>query len=118
MRRASLLLIGLLLLPAPASADWWLSAARVAAASAQVADTTTTLQALQSGRGTEANPIMRALTDRPYVFIATKLGTAYLIDRAQVELARSGKRTWAAVLGYSVAGGVGAIAWRNAQQGR
>ena len=56
----------------------WLEAALIAFLSASVADTTTTIQALNArpGLAREGNPLLRPFVDHPVVFGVVKMGGA------------------------------------------
>lgn len=87
----------------------------LALAAGEGADLGTTLSAIHSGRGQEANPLLAGGTAS---LIATKAGTAVLVAYLMHKLAQEGHPVAAKWLGYSVGAGSGALAAHNAMVGR
>lgn len=84
----------------------------VAMAGGQAADLGTSLAALRSGRGREANPLMRM---GPMGMTAAKVGSSALLAYLMHALDKSGHDKAAKVLGYTTGAGYGALAAHNAR---
>jgi len=82
------------------------TAGRIAHAVLQVADTGTTVYAIQAQRGYEANPLMRRLTERTIPFVAVKVAIAAGVDCALRSYEKRHPKaariaTWVLVGGYA-----------------
>lgn len=79
------------------------------------ADFGTTIAALSSGRGREANPL---LGQSPARIAAAKIAATTLVGLAMHHLAKKGHPTAAKLLGYLNGGAMAAVAAHNARVGR
>lgn len=82
----------------------------------EAADLGTTLSAIQSGRGTEGNPLLAH--GGTAGLVAGKAGTALLLAYLMHRLAADGHPTAAQSLGYIAGGSYGALAAHNAMVGK
>lgn len=87
----------------------------LALAGGEGADLGTTLAAISSGRGREANPLLSGGTPQ---LVATKVGTAVALAYLIHKLAADGHPLAAKILGYGAGAGYGALAAHNATVGR
>jgi hypothetical protein len=90
-------------------------AAIVAHVAAQVADTITTVRAMESGRGREANPLLASLSPGRIALVKAAVATAVTV--LTWKLRKKHPRLIAVTLG-ALSAGMSYVAYRNTQVGR